>query len=99
MNGNVQDILNELPVTVVELPNFDDTELVLHIQRLKDGADSEGEEDVSWFAYYADPEDGTYENGTLTGAGKTLVEALNELLHNYQTDFKQWQEDNKESIE
>lgn len=92
MNGNIQDILNELPVTVVELPDFDDTELVLHIQRLKSG-----EDDESYFAYYADPEDGTYENGTLTGAGKTLVEALNDLLHNYQTDFKQWQTDNKES--
>jgi len=94
MNQNVQDILNELPVTVVEDPAFDDTELVLYIQRLKNGESGE-----SFFCFYAPDDDGDMVNGTLSGAGLTMVEALNELLHNYKTEYPKWLADQKESIE
>lgn len=84
----LDDILSTLPVIVNELPN-DEEPLVLYMQR------TPNTNGASWFCFYSAEDDGVMVNGTLTGAGQTLVDALGDLLHNYQTDFKQWQKDNK----
>lgn len=81
-------ILVTLPVVVNEIPD-DEEPLVLYMQRVPN------ENGASWFCFYSAEDDGEMVNGTLSGAGQTLIEALGDLLHNYQNDFKQWQKDNR----
>jgi len=83
MTKNLDNILTTLPVVIYETSN-DEEPLILYMRRVPNinGA--------SWFCFYSSEDDGEMVNGTLTGAGQTLDEALADLLHNYSIDFKQW---------
>lgn len=79
-------LMSELPEYVIEID--DDEKLYLYIQRSTDSAGT-----ICWLAFYSAEDDGQVANGLLTGASTSLILALEELLHSYNTDFKKWKEE------